>query len=105
MCPPLISGWAGHPNILTSQHPRFAREHPLPCLIVRLRPWMLVSALWIGPAILGAIDEIAQRRLNDAPHLSIGAILFASGDWLLYGLLTPGVFWLSARWPLTRPHV
>src|SRR4051812_24281626 len=66
---------------------------------------MLVSAAWIVPAIFGAIDEIAQRRLSGSPGAGLGAILFASGDWLLYAVLTPGVFWFSFRWPLTRPRV
>lgn len=75
----------------------------LPFRSVRLRPWMLVSAAWIGPAILGAISEIAERSQSGAHGIALGAILFTSGDWLLYGLLTPAVFLASARWPLTRP--
>ncbi|HEY4640298.1 MAG TPA: histidine kinase [Thermoanaerobaculia bacterium] len=71
---------------------------------MRLRPWMLVSAAWIGPAILGAIDQIAQRSLSGEP-VDLRATLFESGDWLLYALLTPFVFALSARWPLARPHI
>ena len=63
---------------------------------------MLVSAAWIGPAILGAINQIAQQRLSGEP-VNWRATLFESGDWLLYALLTPFVFMLAARWPLTRP--
>jgi two-component system, LytTR family, sensor kinase len=66
---------------------------------------MLVSAAWIGPAVLGAINEVAQRRLAGDPRPSAGALLFASGDWLVYAFLTPGVFAISARWPLSRPHL
>src|SRR2546430_10572810 len=66
---------------------------------------MLVSAAWLGPAILGAINEIAQRRLSGEPGIDIGAAVFAGGDWLLYALLTPAVFVASARWPLSRPHL
>jgi signal transduction histidine kinase len=65
---------------------------------------MLVSAAWLGPAILGAINEIAQRVLSGNPP-NWRAVLFASGDWLLYGALTPAVFWAAARWPLTRPRI
>lgn len=65
---------------------------------------MLVSAAWIGPAILGAVDAAAQRLLYGEP-VSISALLFVSGDWLLYALLTPGVFALARRWPLARPHL
>src|SRR5687767_15078800 len=66
---------------------------------------MLVSAAWIGPAILGAVNELAQRRLSGKPGLSIPDLLWASGDWLLYALLTPAVFSISRRWPLSRPRV
>ena len=66
---------------------------------------MLVSAAWIGPAVLGGINEVAQQRLWGAQAVRLSAILFASGDWLLYAFLTPAVFAISERWPLARPHV
>jgi len=65
---------------------------------------MLVSAAWIGPAVLGVVNEIAQRRLGGGSPASVGELLFASGDWLLYAFLTPAVFALSRRWPLSRPR-
>jgi two-component system, LytTR family, sensor kinase len=68
-------------------------------------PWLLVSAVWIVPAFFGAINEIAQRSMNGEPALDLPSILFGSGDWLLYALLTPGVFWTARRWPLARPHI
>lgn len=66
---------------------------------------MLVSAAWIGPAILGAVNEVAQRRLNGDDPPALGALLFASGDWLVYAALTPAVFAISRTWPIARPHV
>jgi signal transduction histidine kinase len=66
---------------------------------------MLVSAAWIGPAILGAVDMVARQHLNGWPPVSTRALLFVSGDWLLYALLTPAVFALARRWPLSRPHL
>ncbi len=73
--------------------------------LVRLRPWMLVSAAWIAPAILGGIDVVVQHRIWGGPPVNAGAVLFVSGDWLLYALLTPAVFALARRWPLSRPHL
>ncbi len=72
---------------------------------MRLRPWMLVSAAWILPAILAVVNEIAQRRLSGEAPASVPQLLFAGGDWLLYALLTPMVFVLSKRWPLARPFL
>jgi two-component system LytT family sensor kinase len=66
---------------------------------------MLVSAAWIGPAVLGGINELAQRRLGGGPPASVSDVLFASGDWLLYAFLTPAVFIIARRWPLARPHL
>jgi two-component system, LytTR family, sensor kinase len=66
---------------------------------------MLVSAAWMGPALLGAVNEIAQRRLRGDPPPGMGALLFASGDWLVYAALTPAAFAISRRWPLSRPRL
>ena len=66
---------------------------------------MLVSAAWIGPAILGAVDAMMQRRLWGGRPIGIRAVLFVSGDWLLYALFTPVVFALARRWPLSRPRL
>lgn len=66
---------------------------------------MLVSAAWAGPAVLGVVNEVAQRRLSGGPPPSLPELLFASGDWLLYAFLTPAVFAIARRWPLSRPHV
>jgi sensor histidine kinase YesM len=66
---------------------------------------MLVSAAWTGPAVLGALDVIARHRLLGEGPLDIGQVLFSSLDWLLYALLTPFVFIIARRWPITKPHV
>jgi two-component system, LytTR family, sensor kinase len=76
----------------------------VPVLVARARPWMLVSAAWIVPAILGAVNELAQRRLAGQAPPPAPELLFAGGDWLLYAFLTPAVFAVSRRWPLSRPH-
>jgi signal transduction histidine kinase len=67
----------------------------------RLKPWMFVSAAWIVPAILGAVDQIGQNALWGG-KLSLAQVLFTSFDWLAYGVLTPFVFLLSRRFPLSR---
>jgi sensor histidine kinase YesM len=72
---------------------------------VKLRPWILVSAAWIGPAILGALDVVAQHRLWGEGPLDVRQVLFVSLDWLLYAFLTPFVFLIAKRWPISRPYV
>src|SRR5262249_50162635 len=71
---------------------------------MRVRPWMLVSAAWIAPAILGCVNELAQGLLS-GERVNVKAVLFAGGDWLLYAFLTPAVFAISARWPLSRANL
>jgi LytS/YehU family sensor histidine kinase len=66
---------------------------------------MVVSLAWLVPAILGGVNVIAQNRLYHQGSLPWRAIIFDFGDWLLYALLTPGVFALSRRWPLQKPHL
>ncbi|HEU4769741.1 MAG TPA: histidine kinase, partial [Pyrinomonadaceae bacterium] len=71
----------------------------------RLRPWMIVSAAWILPAIFAAINRVVQAYLLGWEPATIRDVLFEGGDWFLYALLTPGVFAISKRWPVARPHV
>ena len=66
---------------------------------------MIVSAAWILPAVFAAINRIVQARLQGWEPATIRDVIFEGGDWFLYALLTPGVFAVSKRWPLTRPHL
>ena len=65
---------------------------------------MIVSAAWILPAIFAVINRVAQAPLRGWEPATVRDLLFEGGDWLLYAFLTPGVFALSKRWPLTRMH-
>jgi hypothetical protein len=66
---------------------------------------MIVSAAWIIPAVFAVINRLAQARLRGWGPVKFHELLFEFGDWLLYAFLTPGVFAISKRWPLTRPHL
>lgn len=66
---------------------------------------MIVSAAWIVPAVFAVINRIAQARLQGWQRATLRELLFEFGDWLLYAFLTPAVFAISKRWPLTRPHL
>ena len=74
-------------------------------LIPMRRPWLIVSAAWIVPATLAALQAFAQHRLGNWGGEAGRSILFEFGDWLLYGALTPIVFYLARRFPLERPHL
>ena len=82
-----------------------ARDSVCACSRPRARPWMIVSAVWIAPAVLATISMVAQRRLQGDPPASLQELLWTGGDWLVYAVLTPPVFALSRRWPITRPHI
>lgn len=64
-----------------------------------------MSAAWIVPAVFAVINRIAQARLQGWQPATLRELLFEFGDWLLYAFLTPFVFAISKRWPLTRPHL
>lgn len=66
---------------------------------------MLVSAVWLWPAVLNVVNRVLQVRLQgwDAP--TARELLFVAGDWLLYALVTPVIFWISRRWPVVKPHL
>lgn len=66
---------------------------------------MIVSAAWILPAVFAIINRIVQTRLQGWDPVTIGDLVFHGGDWFLYAFLTPGVFAVSKRWPLTRPNL
>jgi signal transduction histidine kinase len=66
---------------------------------------MLVSAAWMGPAILALVSRLAQARLWAEPTPPLSRLLFESLDWLVYGLFVPLIFAISRRWPIERPHV
>lgn len=65
---------------------------------------MIVSAAWILPAIFAVINRVVQARLQGWEPATIRDVLFEGLDWFVYALLTPGVFAISKRWPLARPH-
>lgn len=61
---------------------------------------MLVSAIWLWPAIFGVVDRVVQGRLQGWGPASAAELLFQFWDWLAYALVTPAIFWASARWPV-----
>jgi two-component system, LytTR family, sensor kinase len=71
---------------------------------IRSKPWLLISAAWLGPAILAALREFVRARLQGQP-VTWQSLVWEGGDWLLYAAFTPLVFLLSARCPLRQGQV
>lgn len=71
---------------------------------LRRRPpvWALVSAAWLGPAILAAFQAYMQGRLGNWDPATWRTLVWEGGDWLVYAALTPAVFWFGRRYPVTR---
>ena len=76
---------------------------PRPADRPRTPIWLLISAAWAGPAILGALDTFVQSRLGNGPPASWRLLTWTAGDWLIYGALTPIVFRLARLFPLRAP--
>jgi len=66
---------------------------------------MLVSVIWIAPAVLATFSHVAQRRLHGEPPATLRELLWAGGDWLVYAVMTPPIFAAVRRWPIERPHI
>jgi two-component system, LytTR family, sensor kinase len=64
--------------------------------------WVLVSAAWLGPAILAGFETYMQARLGKWQDFSWRWVAWEGGDWLIYALLTPFVFIIARRVPLAR---
>jgi signal transduction histidine kinase len=67
--------------------------------------WAFVSAAWLGPAILAAFQAYVQGRLGNWQPATWRTLVWEGGDWLLYALLTPAVFWFAERFPLARGRI
>ena len=68
---------------------------------MRRRPALLAASIWIAPAVLAMVQQVLQGRLEGAPPPPLRDLLFSGGDWLVYAALTPPIFFLVRRWPVT----
>jgi signal transduction histidine kinase len=58
--------------------------------------------MWLGPGILAACEAFLNIHYGGWKKGTWQDITFEGVDWLIYGLLTPGVFLMSRRFPLHR---
>jgi signal transduction histidine kinase len=67
---------------------------------LRGRLLVLVSLAWIAPAILAAVNELAQQVFSGEATIDWRPPLFAGIDWLLYAFITPAIVMISGRRPI-----
>lgn len=67
--------------------------------------WILVSLAWIIPALLASLRAYVLVRLGKWAPATWQELVWEGGDWLLYALLTPLVFWCARRFPITRNNL
>jgi signal transduction histidine kinase len=65
----------------------------------------MVSIVWFAPAILAVVERIGLRALHGDPIGGWANLIWSGGDWLVYAIMTPAVFWIARRWPIERPHL
>ncbi len=66
---------------------------------------MLVSAIWLWPAVFNVVNRVLQSGLSGWDPASPRELLFQFFDWIAYAIVTPAIFWVSARWPLVRSRL
>jgi two-component system LytT family sensor kinase len=71
---------------------------------IRRRPALLAASIWIAPAILAMVQQVLEGRLEGSPAPPLRDLLFSGGDWLVYAVLTPPIFFLVRRWPIAGPR-
>jgi two-component system LytT family sensor kinase len=62
---------------------------------------LLISAGCVVPAMLAVLQEFLQAKLGDRTA-RWQDLVFAAGDWLVLGALTPITYYLGTRFPLRR---
>src|SRR5215471_21231880 len=67
--------------------------------------WIAASAAWVGAGLLAVFNEAVQRRLNGETWKMHDLLFAGGGGWLVCGLLAPGVFAVSRRWPIASPRL
>ena len=63
---------------------------------------MIVSAVWLAPTFFAVVNLIGQKRLAGEPPATLPEIIWTGGDWFVYAILTPPIFWAARRWPIAR---
>jgi two-component sensor histidine kinase len=66
---------------------------------------LLVSLAWLGPATLAVLRPFLQHSIGNRPTITWQDVVWEGADWLIYGFLTPVVFYLARRFPLRQDRL
>jgi two-component system LytT family sensor kinase len=69
------------------------------------RPWLLMSAACLVPAILDVVQSYIQGRIDPENAPSWRWLLWSGFEWIILGALIPITYFLGRRFPLRQPHV
>ena len=69
------------------------------------RPWLLMSAACLVPAVLDVLQSYIQGRINPQDASPWRWMLWSGVEWLILGALIPITFFLGRRYPLRQPHL
>jgi signal transduction histidine kinase len=68
------------------------------------RPWVLVVAVWTTLGLLECVKTYYWLGTQGFPRIWWWVLLANLPWWYVWAALTPGIFWLAARWPLSGPR-
>lgn len=80
---------------------RYAGTENLWSSSVGRRVWVLISSACIVPAVLSVVQGYMQSKLAGRPA-RWQDLVFQGNDWLILGALTPIIYYLGKRFPLTQ---
>lgn len=69
------------------------------------RPWLLLSAACIVPAILDSLQAYLKGRFGEQGAANWRWVAWQGGEWLILGALIPITYVLGRRFPLRQPHL
>jgi two-component system, LytTR family, sensor kinase len=69
------------------------------------RPWIIMSAACLVPAILDVVQSYLQGRIDPESAPGWRWLLWSGFEWIILGALIPITYFLGQRFPLRQPHV
>lgn len=69
------------------------------------RPWLLMSAACLVPAVLDVLQSYVQGRIDPQNAQPWRWMLWGGFEWIILGALIPITFFLGRRYPLRHPNL